>query len=129
MGQEQGRHVGQGTSGNQGHRLGALPQDLRHHLHGALLMRRPGRLRQSRAVQPALPMHGGGYDGIARQGQRPSPGHGQVQANQGTDPPGVIGGLLDGLVAADGGDSPDIQHWAGLGQHPGNRIVMARVPI
>ena len=129
MGQQQSRHIGLRTGGNNGDRLLALLQRLGHQADGTQIAEFHSGIGQSRAIQTGLTMDIAGRNGVGQESTVQALSHRSINAQQCTDTQSVIGSLFNGLIAVAGGNCQNVEHGRSLCQHPGDGIIMAGVAV
>ena len=125
------RDIGQGTGGDDGDRAGRMAHDgLDEPGDGVLIGQRPARLGQVDAVQAGLPVDVGRVDGLADEGLHATGVDGRAgAAGELAHGPGVVGDLLEAVVAADGRDAQEVDIRAPQREEDGDRVVMARIAV
>ncbi|MPM84001.1 hypothetical protein SDC9_131071 [bioreactor metagenome] len=129
MSQQKGGHIGLRPRGDDGHRVGALPQRFCHQLHRAHGGQGAVRLGEAGTVQSRLTVDIPGGDGIGEERPGTAHGDGGMDVQQSAHAPCVIGGFLDGLISGHGGDGQNVQRGAGLCQHPRHGVVVTGVSV
>ena len=129
MRQQERGDIGQRPRRDDAHRAFAFAKYLCHQLHGAQPVRLHDRLRQRGAVQPGRAVNGRRVHGRGKQRRGPPLSDRAAQSDQGAHAQGVVGGLFNGLIAADGGNGADVQKRAGVCQHPRDGVVMAGISV
>ena len=119
--------VGEGGQGDKGHLLLAGAEHVHHELDGGLLLQGAHLLAQIGDGQP-VPF-GVADPALADQGVLRAPGHRDVGLQVAHQLQGVLGGVLDGLVAHTGGDAQHLQLGAGDGQGDRAGVVSAGIAV
>ena len=125
--QEEG-DIGERSRGDEGDLAFSLAENLVHEIDGSEVRDRCGFGEcgsvEARFSVDASRSHDGAHEGFCR-----ASCDGTRVVNEGRDASCVVGGLVDRLIAGDGRDAEDLKRGFGLGEGPGNRVVVSGIAV